>query len=987
MAFRIEITSKIADARAAIARKQFAGLGLAGKVAEVAIAEVYTVDARLSKSEREAAARVLANPLTEKASLTPVSAGRFTYAIEIGYLPGVTDNVGGTAKETIEDLLKRGFASGESVYSSRTFFISGSIKEEDARKISDSLYNPLIQRARIKTSGEFKKDGGMGVAVPKVVLRQVPKVDEVSLWVNDEELAAIGSKGIPNKDGSRRGPLALDIASMKAIRTYFHKLGRNPTDAELEALAQTWSEHCKHTIFADPLDEITDGIFKKYIRGATEAVRKAKGKGDFCVSVFTDNAGAIAFDENYLISHKVETHNTPSALDPFGGAITGIVGVNRDALGFGLGAKPVANTYGFCFADPRDERELWRDEARSQKMLSSRRIMEGVVQGINSGGNQSGIPTPQGFMIFDPGYQGKPLVFAGTVGLIPRKVHGQPGHVKKARAGDYIVMMGGRVGIDGIHGATFSSEALDPSSPATAVQIGDPITQKKMSDMLVKEARDKGLYASITDDGAGGLSSSVGEMARDTGGCRVELEKVPLKYPGLLPWQIWISESQERMTLAVPRSKWKEFSALAARRGVEATVIGEFTGSGKCIVAYKGKPVVDIDMEFLHEGRPIRFQESETPAAPSVAPLLSETDAPSEVVLKLLARPNIASTAWIATQYDHEVQAGSVTKPLQGRGRVNAEATVTRPVLASRRGVVLSQGLLPWLSPFDAYAMAAASIDSAVRAAVAAGADPDYLALLDNFCWSSSNDPARLGQLKRAAKACYDLAVAYGTPFVSGKDSMWNDFKGWDEDGPVKISVLPTLLISAIGVMKDAGKAITLDLKTPGDKVYLLGDTRDELAGSEYALMRAEEDQSFYGGKVPKVNAKENLALYRAFHGAVSSGLVASALGVSRGGLAVALAKAAIGGGLGIDVDIANLGAKGMALKLLVAESQGRILATVPQERAAEFEALFKGMKLRKIGEVATGNIVVRHGEATILDISLLAAEKAYRSTFKEYDQ
>ncbi|MGH9856337.1 MAG: AIR synthase-related protein, partial [Acidobacteriota bacterium] len=511
-------------------------------------------------------------------------------------------NVAHTAKALIEDGLQTTFTENEGIYTSHVTFIAGKITKQEAEQIAATLYNPLIQRAHIKSYAQFVKDNGMDIIVPKVHLSAKQTISEVNLNVSDEELKNIGKQGIANPDGTRRGPLALDLTYMKTIQAYFKKLGRNPTDIELESLAQTWSEHCKHTIFADPMDEVKDGLFKRYIKRATEDIRKKKDKKDFCVSVFTDNSGAIAFDDDYLITHKVETHNSPSALDPFGGAITGIVGVNRDTIGFGMGAKPVANFYGYCLADPRIDIPLYRDKKRTNKMLSSRRIMDGVIDGVNAGGNQSGIPTPQGFVYFDERYRGKPLVFVGTIGLIPRKIKGKPSHVKKAQPDDYIIMLGGRVGKDGIHGATFSSEALDSGSPAAAVQIGDPITQKKLSDAIVKEARDQQLYTSITDNGAGGISCSVAEMAKESGGATVHLETVPLKYPGLDPWEIWISESQERMTLAVPPKKWKRFAELMQRRGVEATIIGEFTKSGKCIVKQNGKTIMDIDMDFLHNG-------------------------------------------------------------------------------------------------------------------------------------------------------------------------------------------------------------------------------------------------------------------------------------------------------------------------------------------------------------------------------------------------
>jgi phosphoribosylformylglycinamidine synthase len=1013
MATRIEIIPAVPDARTRVKKDHFNGLGLMGRVAEVQVADIYTLDARLSPKQMEAAAEALANPRIEISyvgrSFVPK---KFDAAIEIGFLPGVTDNVGTTARETVGEKLGRAWKPGEGAYSSRLFFVSfaggpgkGRDKtggrEEDLAAIAESLHNPLIQSARTKTRAKFIKDKGMGVLVPKVSLHEKAGAMEVDLWLDDEQLALIGSQGIEDADDERRGPLALDLESLKTIRSYFHKLGRKPTDIELESLAQTWSEHCKHTIFADPMDNADISIFKTYIKAATYRVRKDKGRKDFCASVFSDNSGAIDFDAEYLVTHKVETHNSPSALDPFGGAITGIVGVNRDTLGFGLGAKPVVNTYGFCFADPRDDSDFYRDEARTQKLLSARRILDGVVAGVNTGGNCSGIPTPQGFVCFDARYRGKPLVFVGTVGLIPKKLKGgRVSYEKRARAGDYIVMTGGRVGLDGIHGATFSSVALDSGSPATAVQIGDPITQKKMSDVIVKEARDLGLYSSITDNGAGGLSCSVAEMAKECGGCEVQLEKVPLKYPGLAPWQIWISESQERMTLAVPPAKWPALRKLMQKRGVEATVIGRFTDGNKCVVRQGGKTIMDLDMDFLHEGRPIRFLQS----AP-VLPEWQEPEPPARasgtvLVKRLLARPNLSSFAFISEQYDHEVQGGSVTKPLQGRGRVNAEATVTKPVPGSPRAVVLSQALYPWYAEGHPYNMAAAAIDGAVRAAVAAGGDPDYLAILDNFCWTESNDPVRLGQLKDAARACYDTAVAYGTPFISGKDSMFNDFQGYDASGvPAKISVLPTLLVSAIGVMRDAYRAVTLDAKAPGDHVYVLGETREELGGSEYYWMLAEEQGMEHIGRAfPEVRAAANLKLYRKLHEAIGRGLVASAISVSRGGLAIALLKTALGGRLGLDADLAKIpgaaggGTKKDAKKLsdtgaLFSESAGRILVTVAPERADEFEKAMKGVACARIGEVTKNERVRVAGRETktLVNLTLKDAARAYQETFKGF--
>lgn len=554
MITRIEVFNPY-DTRASILEEKLKNL-FSEKISHLWLIEVYTINKKLTNHELEKIGNALCHPLLQTFSInSSIKNLTFTWAIEIGFLPGVTDNIATTTKQIIEDLLKIKFRQDEGVYTSQLLLISGNFSKKDIAIIANRLINPLIQRVHIKNYSQFIKDGGMDKIVPKVRLNSKAYVTFVDLNISDDQLIKLGKFGIPNNNGSRRGPLALDLTYMKAIKKYFNNLGRNPTDIELESIAQTWSEHCKHTIFADPIDEIKDGLFKTYIKKATEKIRKMKGKNDFCYSVFTDNSGAIEFDKNYLITHKVETHNSPSALDPFGGALTGIVGVNRDTIGFGLGAKPIANTFGFCFANPKKKPDLYRDINLSQKILPPRRIMEGVIEGVKVGGNCSGIPTPQGFLYFDDCYLGKPLVFVGTVGLIPKKNGQRKLYYKKAQPGDYIVMVGGRVGLDGIHGATFSSEALSSGSPVSAVQIGDPITQKKLSDALIKEARDLNLYHSITDNGAGGLSCSVGEMAKESGGCQVDLEKVPLKYPNLSPWQIWVSESQERMTLAVPPKK------------------------------------------------------------------------------------------------------------------------------------------------------------------------------------------------------------------------------------------------------------------------------------------------------------------------------------------------------------------------------------------------------------------------------------------------
>lgn len=1000
MVSRIEIYTKVSDTRAQVKKKYLENVGFSGKISRLDYVDVYTIDKKLSKKQLVEIASRLTNPITQYAAISHSGKGSassqndaFSFAIEIGFLPGVTDNVAHTTKELIEDLLKVKFQEGEGVYSSVLYLISGKFSDKDASAISQELANPLIQRIHIKDKDQFKKDGGMDFKVAKVVLNQQVKVLGVDLNVSDEQLEKTGKEGVLDPKGGRRGPLALDLTYMKTIQTYFKKIGRNPTDIELESLAQTWSEHCKHTIFNNPLDGLKDGLFKTYIRGATDKIKNQKlkarlpdgqVKNKFLAKVFTDNSGAIVFDDKYLITHKVETHNTPSALDPFGGSITGIVGVNRDTIGFGLGAKPIFNTYGFCFADPQDEKPLYRGENKTLKMLPPRRIMEGVIAGVNSGGNQSGIPTPQGFLYFDERFKGKPLVFCGTIGLIPKRVGKKDSSLKKAQNGDYIVMVGGKVGIDGIHGATFSSEGLTALSPTSSVQIGDPITQKKFSDALIKEARDLNLYNSITDNGAGGLSSSVSEMARESGGCEVWLDKVPLKYPGLEPWQIWISESQERMTLAVAKNKWKKLQSLLKRRGVEAWVIGEFTNSGKCAVKFNDKTILDLQMDFLHEGLPKKVQNSKLKVKSYKEPKIKEPKDLTKTFIKMIGRLNICSFDFLSTQYDHSVQGLMVSYPVQGRGRVNSETTVVKPYLETSQGLVLSQGLFPAYSDIDSYAMAAASLDSAVKNVILAGADPERIALLDNFCWASSNEEESLYELKQAAKACYDYAVAYGAPFISGKDSMFNDFIGFDDRGKrVKISVPKTLLISSLGIIKDVKKALTIDLKFPGDLIYLLGETFEELGGSEYFAKLG-----YVGEKAPKVNSEKNYKLYTSFSKAAEKGLIASAIGVGRGGLGVALAKTAMAGMLGIEVSLDGIPGKVLRDDFaLYSESQGRILVSINPKKKKKFEKVMRGNATKEIGRVTGSNRILIEGLRgnKIIETTIEHTLKSYHERFKEW--
>lgn len=765
---------------------------------------------------------------------------------------------------------------------------------------------------------------------------------------------------------SRRRMLSLTLAELRAIQAHYRGLGRDPSDVELETIAQTWSEHCSHKTLTGQVryrdqegERHFQNLLKETIFAATQRIRQERGADDFCVSVFRDNAGVVRFDGRYHVAFKVETHNRPSALEPYGGANTGIGGVIRDVLGTGLGAKPVCNTDVFCFAPP--DLPLTR---LPPGVLHPRRILRGVVAGVRDYGNRMGIPTVNGALWFDERYVGNPLVFCGTVGLLPVE------RTEKApQPGDLIVVVGGRTGRDGIHGATFSSAELTHESERTsggAVQIGNAITEKMLLDVLL-QARDEGLLHAVTDCGAGGFSSAVGEMAAGIG-AEVWLEKAPLKYEGLSYTEIWISEAQERMVLAVPEDRWPRLQALGRSEQVEATVIGRFVPTGRLVLTYQGETVGDLDLQFLHAGRPqvVRQAVWEPGAGGQASGIMPQAagkpagDMSHEAaLLALLACPTIASKEWVIRQYDHEVQGGSVIKPLVGRACDGpSDAAVLRPVLASSRGLVVGCGLNPRYGDHDPYWMAACTIDEAVRNCVAVGADPRRIALLDNFCWGNTDDPRTLGALVRAALACYDAAVALGTPFISGKDSLHNVFR-YEQQGEHRTIQIPhTLLISALGQVDDVARCVTMDLKSPGNLLYQVGPTRNELAGSHYELVSGRP-----GRQVPRVDLPLARRTFAALHEAIGRGLVRACHDLSEGGLAVALAEMCLAGGLGAQVRLADvpcdpalaaLPVEEREQALLFAESPSRFLVEVPPGQQSALEACFRtaDVPLAAIGRV-----------------------------------
>ena len=951
-------------------------------VVDVRTREVYSV---FAECDAAGAAEILAaftNSITQKGRVgeSPLDPC-VDWLIVVGFRPGVTDNVARSARSAIQDIFGRPLGGEETVYTSVEYLLQApELSRGDVQHVAtDLLANELIETTLVLSRSDWERDG-VPANAPAVRDATPPSVRTIDLEVSDAELVEI----------SRSGTLALSLDEMKTIQRYMREkaavraglgLPATPTDVELECLAQTWSEHCKHKIFnarIEYTDETTgrtsaiDSLFKTYIRRSTEEISR---EVDWLLSVFHDNAGVIRFNDRLSLVYKVETHNSPTALDPYGGAITGIVGVNRDPMGTGMGADLLANVWGYCFGSPFTPSEDVPDG-----LFHPRRLRDQVHRGIIDGGNQSGIPYGVGWEYFDPRYLGKPLVYCGTLGTLPSEVCGKPSHEKTIEPGDLAVMIGGRIGKDGIHGATFSSEELHEESPVQAVQIGDPITQKRVGDFM-HEARQAGLYRFVTDNGAGGLSSSFGEMSEICGGCEFDLADAPLKYAGLQPWEVLVSEAQERMSLAVPPACLEAFLDLARRRDVEATVLGRFSDDGRFHVKYAGETVACLDTEFMHEGlpqlslrarwRPPRCPEPEVPGDLSLGATLRD----------LLGRLNICSGEQKARQYDHEVKGLSVIKPYVGVANNVASDAVVFLVddPSDREGVILASGVAPRYSDVDTYHMMASVIDIAVRRTVAVGGTLGNIAGLDNFCWpdpvagpGNPDGEYKLAQLVRAHEALYDYTTAFGVPCISGKDSMKND----STMGGRKISIPPTVLFSTIARMPDVSKAVTLDAKRYGDLVYVIGLTRNELGGSElYAMLGG------VGSAVPTVDAASAKFVYDRISAAVQAELCHSLHTPVFGGLGVALAKVAIGGHLGLDIDIGAVPVEGdMPLHaILFSESNSRFVATVGPHSREAFEDLLGDVPHALLGTVSLDPaVVLRCGKEAVVTLDVDELCRAY---------
>lgn len=845
-------------------------------------------------------------------------------ALEVSFLPGVTDN---TAKSTQDALRKHPLMKNleVNVYTGTLHYFKNETAETLGAKAYKQFANSWLEKATVLTSTELQSNKRFEeIRLPEVHLSE-HTLKNFDLNVDDSVLAKMSSDNL----------WALSLNELHFVRSHFKTLNRDPSEVEMEIIAQTWSEHCKHKIFAANIQhEDVDGkreiksLFKTFIKGATSRIIEER-KIDWARSVFTDNAGIVRWDENLDVCIKVETHNSPSALDPYGGALTGILGVNRDILGCGLGAKPIANTDVFCLPpENADQDGNWPTELHSPE-----RIRTGVHKGVQDGGNKSGIPTVNGAFHYDLSYSGKPLVYCGTIGVLPHKVGPHHSHEKNQKPGDFVVMVGGRIGKDGIHGATFSSEELKEGTPSTVVQIGDPLTQKRVTDFLLA-ARDQNLYTSITDNGAGGLSSSVGEMAGLTNGATIELSLAPVKYPGLTSSELIISESQERMTCSVHPSKWTEFKKLADLYHVEVSNLGTFVDDGFFTILHHGKTVAKLSMSFLHEDLPAMELKSSWVKNYPRLPWKNISNTKTYSTLKdktfgLLSHPNIRSHEKFVRQYDHEVKASSVTKPFSMNGGPSDAGVIAMKAHGGgeKNGVVIASGLAPQVSLQDTKLMSMYAIDEAVRNAVVTGADPDLMVLIDNFCWPdplpgprNPDYAQKLGELVRCNEGLYEMATVLGMPFVSGKDSMKNDAVVNFNQAKTKISVLPTLLITSMGHIDDVNMTVHSRFKTQED-LWLLGGTEKLNAYTLSTLMNVPHGE--WSGVTPQTLKSR----YHNYHQAVLKGLISGGHDVSEGGLLICAIEMAINSQLGFELNKsteAELFGEGMGMILFSAPTSNR---------------------------------------------------------------
>lgn len=951
---------------------QIKDLGIKEAV-EVYFKKVYFLEADLSdqdesdfgKKEAEVeliVSQLLIDPVIEKYA---IKKSIFSHQpafneVLITYNPGVCDSVALSLEKAIRDMS----FEFKNTRTARYYRFEGLEREKIEYLAPKILFNPLIEHVveyekveSLKTLDEFAgRDYKFNLIVVDVLSAQEKELRDISL----------------------KGCLSLSLDEMKIVQDYFKKQERNPTDCELETIAVLWSEHCAHKTFkgiinyeekdkeGKSLKEVRiDSLLKSTVMKATREINSPD-----CVSVFSDNAGVVKFDDKNNICFKVETHNHPSSLEPYGGASTGMGGVIRDILGTGCSARPFASIDVFCFSG-------WHIsyEVLPKGLLHPKRVIKGVIRGVRDYGNRMGIPTVAGAVLFDERFLGNPLVYCGTLGIIPSDKS-----FKKAESGDLIILCGAPTGRDGIHGATFSSKELDEETIGlnSAVQIGNPIEEKKLTEAILR-ARDSNLFNAITDCGAGGISSAITELASEHG-AEVYLDKVPLKYRGLQYTEIWISESQERMVIFAKEDSLKELKQIFQEEDVELTVVGRVTNSKKLIIFYEENKVCELDMDFIFnlprwEKKAVWISREEKDIP------LPVKDNYNEDLKKLLSSPNISCKDWVIREYDHEVQGGSVVKSVYGMlNTVVSDGAVLRPDLSSEKCVAVGVGINPFYSDIDPYWMAGLSIDEALRNVVCAGGKLNKTFILDNFSWGSPLDESVLGGLVRAAFACYDFSTYYKVPFISGKDSLYNEYS---VEGK-RISIPGTLLISAVSIVNDWQKVLTSSFKKEGNLVYIAGFTKSQLGASEYFRSLKIKD-----GKVPKIDKKISRTVLERVSTVIDKKLAVSCHDLSEGGLGVAVAEMCMGSGLGVNVFLGRVPKDPdmFDYEIMFSESPTRFIIEVEQENKAAVEEILADVPFGVIGCVSLANrMVVYNRENTeIINLEIKSLRQSWMETFREF--
>ncbi len=833
--------------------------------ARVETANVYRFEG-INKSEAKILAeQLLSESINQKYTLNEFIINGTSHVLEIAYKPGVMNPEVASIIKSATDL----GIHPTHVTTSKEYGFYGNFTKEDLEQIIKrlNLFNPIVEH---------------------IVDSDDPVIKIPIQIMTDEELLLL------SKD-----KLFLNLEEMKIIQKYFKKLKRNPTDCELETIAQTWSEHCVHKTFKASLTiygkDLPAGRQEK--APLIERIKKEALKHDtHMVSAFIDNSGVMDFYEDLSICGKVETHNSPSAIEPYGGAMTGSGGVFRDVVGTGLGAKTIASTDIFCFAHPSLDSSLL-----PLGCLRPDYLLKRVVAGVRDYGNRIGIPTNNGSIHFHNDFRAKPTVIVGAYGILPKK-YAQKG---KAKIGDLVVVLGGRTGRDGIHGATLASGEMTDRTiqvNASAVQIGNAIEEKRTFDAIL-EARDKNIIHAIQDCGAGGFSSAIGEMGEQTG-VTINLEKAPLKYEGLYPWEIWVSESQERMVLAVAKSKLKELLQICKKYNVEVCVLGKFDGKKKLTVLYDEDIVCNLDMKFLHHGLPQRHMIGKKPT--SLEALEIEPKQPTSntawnsLLAKIVSHGNICSKESIGRLYDHSVQGTNDLQPYSGEYNDGPnDAVILRPLLDKPYGVVISHGLNPILNRIDPYFGSIWTCTEAISNYVAVGGNYKTASLINNYIWPFPDEES-LWSLDRSVDAVCDFMKTLKIPVISGKDSLSSTYRG--KDGSV-IKIPPVLCISVFGKIENASKTITSDFKKQDSVICFVGKMdKNSLGGSIYY-----DVYTILGDSVPKVDLEILPIVLNAIYNGIQKGKILSCHDVSEGGLLTSIFEMCVGGNCGAEIHLGGV--------------------------------------------------------------------------------